>query len=413
MKVQLIGKNFKSKDYPQIVVSPMDAPRSLDEFDVNVIDLSSDDLWRNKQDSYICIDSQNDFNSIKTMVDRKLKSKIVYVMPQNVHFYYHAHIEQGGVKYWNNILLKDQILAIYQHVILKILPSGSKGTALIYENTRTTICSKTYEADFYFDTSAPCLTKSNSSEKTTTIKLTTNDIYATTLKISNSQESLLHFLLYLFGNKAEEAPEWFSNIVFGDDCKQHEIINISRDEIKNAERKIDEANTQLAKNSRYKSILYTNGDELVKVVFNILEQLLKCDLSDFVDEGKEDFLIETDNYIFIGEIKGITSNVRSENISQIDTHYHGYLDDHPDADADKIHQILIVNPLRKQDPSVREPVHENQIRLAKRNGCLIVETYTLLRLLEEFNTGNVSSDQCIDAFCSKTGLLNLSDVMGN
>jgi len=37
----------------------------------------------------------------------------------------------------------------------------------------------------------------------------------------------------------------------------------------------------LDKNNEYKSILYTQGDELVKVVFEIIEQMFGCDLSNF------------------------------------------------------------------------------------------------------------------------------------
>ena len=41
---------------------------------------------------------------------------------------------------------------------------------------------------------------------------------------------------------------------------------------------------------------------------------------------KEDFLIKLPSCTFIGEIKGVTSNVKYEHISQIELHYRGYLD---------------------------------------------------------------------------------------
>ena len=83
---------------------------------------------------------------------------------------------------------------------------------------------------------------------------------------------------------------------------------------------------KLKENLRYKSILYSNGDDLVRVVFEILENILDCDLSKFEDIKKEDFLIKKDNYTFIGEIKGVTSNVKNEHISQVDVHYQKYMD---------------------------------------------------------------------------------------
>ena len=66
-----------------------------------------------------------------------------------------------------------------------------------------------------------------------------------------------------------------------------------------------------------KSVLYTNGDELVQVVFEILEELLGCDLSQFVDLKKEDFLFTIEDTTFIGEIKGVNSNVKNPNITQL------------------------------------------------------------------------------------------------
>ena len=54
---------------------------------------------------------------------------------------------------------------------------------------------------------------------------------------------------------------------------------------------VTQAEGQLEENAKYKSILYTNGNELVRVVFEILESILDYDLSSFEDILKEDFLI--------------------------------------------------------------------------------------------------------------------------
>lgn len=55
MKIQLVGLKIPIPQSPLITVSPIDTPKSLDEFDVNIIDLSGDDLWCNEQDSYFTI----------------------------------------------------------------------------------------------------------------------------------------------------------------------------------------------------------------------------------------------------------------------------------------------------------------------------------------------------------------------
>ena len=52
--------------------------------------------------------------------------------------------------------------------------------------------------------------------------------------------------------------------------------------------------------------------------------MLKCNLSTFVDEKKEDFIIKKENITFVGEIKGINSNVGYNNISQAERHKSEY-----------------------------------------------------------------------------------------
>ena len=166
----------------------------------------------------------------------------------------------------------------------------------------------------------------------------------------------------------------------------------------------------LRENARIKSILYTNGDELAEVVFSILEKILACDLSEFVDEKKEDFLIKKDEYTIIGEIKGVTSNIKSEHISQVDVHYHGYLDKlAEESKCENVYQVLIMNPFRNKPLSERDPVHDTQILLAERNGCLIIETVTLLKLYEKLIAGEIDVTTCEKLFTEKSGILKESD----
>ena len=205
-------------------------------------------------------------------------------------------------------------------------------------------------------------------------------------------------------------PEWVHNIIFLNDEEQKNEIKQNEELIENAKRRIIEANEILDKNMRYKSILYTNSDELVEVVFEILEKILGCDLSGFEDIKKEDFLIKMDNVTFIGEIKGVTSNIKYENISQVELHYRGYLDRlEENGQNENVKQILIMNPFRTKSLDKREPVCEDQIKLAVRNGCLIIETNTLLRIFEKFCNQEITIQQCVDVFSQKVGLLSLDD----
>ena len=409
MNIQIIGKDWENKSgFAEITLSPLSMPRSLDEFDINIIDLNTERLWRYKNQSYSTVDDINHLQSIFQMVKNSSKSKIIYVLPKNYTFLYHVH-SHG---YYKSVLLKDELDNIKKHILSQIVYPNIFGHSLMFENTRTEISGKTYEADFYFSGTSGCVTKSRASEKITTIILK-DGIYATTLNITYSYTMLINFIDFLFKKKEiTHEPDWFSAISFGDDSLQRDIISAKETEIENAKNAINMANEKLSQNNRYKSILYTNGNELVEVVFEMLEKLLDCDLSEFEDKKDEDFLIKTEQYTFIGEIKGVTSNVKNDHIGQIEHHYQRYMDELEEKGiTESVHQILIINPFRNKQPETCEPIHEKQINLAKRNGCLIIETSTLLRIFEKYQAGAITSEQCIQVFCNRTGLLNMTDFI--
>lgn len=72
-----------------------------------------------------------------------------------------------------------------------------------------------------------------------------------------------------------------------DDDNQLEIIQENNKAIETANENISNAMKVINQNKRYKSVLYTSGDELVEVIFEILEKMLGCDLSEFTDKKKK------------------------------------------------------------------------------------------------------------------------------
>ena len=143
------------------------------------------------------------------------------------------------------------------------------------------------------------------------------------------------------------------------------------------------------------------------MVLEILEEMLGCDFSDFKDVKREDFLTAVDEYTFIGEIKGVNHNVKSENVAQLERHYQSFLDDNPDADETKICALLIMDHQKNKPIQEREPVHEKQVALARKYGSLIIDTYTLLKLFEKYLSGEKSRAECIDILQNNTGLLRI------
>lgn len=191
-----------------------------------------------------------------------------------------------------------------------------------------------------------------------------------------------------------------------DDAAQKETIKLNNNTISMVEDNIKKAAYVLERNKRYKSILYTSGDELVLVVFEILKEIFEWNLDSFKDVKEEDFNIEYDNKEYIGEIKGITSNVKNANVSQLDNHVQNYLDEH-DIDLGKIKSLLIINYQRSKALNNREKVNDKTVALAKRNGSLIIETFTLLKMFEKYLNNELSKADCLQLINSNIGLLKI------
>ena len=410
MKIQLISDGDHSLlESDNVTITRLESPFSLDEFDVNVIDLSTPSLWYCSQGVLGNINQINDLSSIKKMVERKTNSYTIYLLPANETFHYCFSWDGHRQTYTKKKPLKD-CLELITSIVSDAIPNGFQLTPVIYENTTTVVNQISYTASFYFETCYVPITKSDKSLKPTTISIFDKN-YLTTLQVLETAEKFINFIeTILPSSERSTAPEWVNEVRVLNDNELNETIELSQEKIDELNVKIEEAKKRLQENERIKSILYTNGDELVEVVFSILERMLSCDLSEFIDEKKEDFLIKKDSYTLIGEIKGVTSNVKSEHVSQVDVHYQGYIDKLSERGLNEnVHQVLIMNPFRNKPLQEREPVHDIQIKLAERNECLIIETATLLRLYEKFVSGDVSVETCERLFTEKTGLLKESD----
>lgn len=405
MKIQLITQNKIFFNDNLITVSNYSHPMSPDDFDINVIDLSYAEIWRHNGPQIGKLNIYNDLVSISKMIDDATKTIVIYVYPQDVTYDYHylGGTYKSGIKI-KELISTGQYDLGYEACFSKNYPALD----IVFEPTKTIIHKVEYSADFRFANDiGKVVTKSENSEKTTTLK-NDHEHYFTTLDICSSVEKMKTFINEYFVTTIPQIPEWVSNFVFWNDSDSKATIESSKKQIAELNRKIENAQESLIKNNRYKSILFTNGEELVEVVFEILEKILQCDLSTFIDEKKEDFRVAKDKYVFIGEIKGINTNVKNENISQLDVHYQRYIDEKDDEiETSNIHAILIINPLRNRCIEERDPVGEQQINLARRNNSLIIETVTLLKMFELFLGGKLSTEKCIEMLANNVGILKI------
>ncbi len=392
-------------------ISELGEIQALDDFEICIIDLSAKGLWQYKNGNPNNINSCNDLLTLKEAILNRKKSKILIVLPQNVTFYYsYTYHYNNGYKFDDSIQIKDNKDNVIQIVSKHLYELGN--LKISYERTTTQIDDDIIDADFNFinveNGRFEPITFSSNSNKITTIQ--DEDVFITTLDLNKGEEIIKHFIERYCKDKdkKESRPKWVYNITFFNDeqLNQDKGNNLKQiNELKQINAKIDR---ELEKNLEYKSILYTNGDELVQVVMSILDELLDYDSSEFVDEKREDFLVKKEDITFIGEIKGVSSAIANKNVSQLDVHVQSYLDNlQEERKEEKVKGLLIINHQRNKPIEERQEVHEHQVNLAKRNGSLIIETQTLLRIFEKYKLGKITEEECKKLFEDNVGLLEI------
>lgn len=407
-KVQYISFVNKNMEIETVRFSDFSTPDSLDSFDINVIDFTDPKMWYSKSAVSGGVNCGTDITNIRTMISKSSWTRVLIMLPSNVSYIYKW---MNGC-YQITSQLKNELETVRRVAGELLLPVGVNLPFLVYENTRTLFDGEEIPASFCFDISdKPILTTSIGSKKYTTCKL--NDrMIATTLLFDTVAKVIKFANSLFFPCEQEMPPDWMESIVFGSDKEQQSLIRSCNEIIGQQQLKISIAEAKLKENNRYKSILYSTGDQLVQVVFDILQKILDCDLSGFIDKKREDFVIKKENVTFVGEIKGVNSNVKNENISQVDRHEAEYNDDLQEKGLEEnTKQLLIINPLRMQPIGQRETINEKQIKLAIRNGCLIVKTEVLLRIFEAFQNGIIDTQTIEKCFVDNSGELLLKQVL--
>ena len=381
---------YQSMDF---VTSKFHEIRPMDEFDINVVNLNSPRLWENWFDDFLSFYEQ-DLERLQVLFENSKNSTILIILPQNIQL--------------KSLELKNHLDFMIAG-LLKMVPKSisSENYKLFYENTVTDIGGIEYEASFNFIDAGNIVTKSRN-DKITTIRVAKRFIL-TTLDVMTHKTNLLHFLREgkLMQSNDEVYPQWLIDYQTPADQELHDSIKEKEAAIEKLKEEIRIAEEKLKKNLEYKSILLYESDPLKSPVLNILEQMLDIDSLKIKNDKKEKFLIQyNDDLEFIGEVKGVPSNIRSEHIAQVELNYCKYSDNLHDEGADKeLKALLIMNPFAAIPLNDREPVNEDQIKLAARNESLIIEAETLLHVYGRFTTGKLKSYNFKELLCKEKGLL--------
>lgn len=405
MSVQLINLHkVNDGNFSVNEVSDFSSPKSFDMFDINIIDLRSEHIYRNKQSmNAVRVDCISDFLTINEMIANSKKTKFIFIYPKNINFL--ALYEFGLYKISKRI--KDIIL--YVSGVFSVL-NKELNYKFSFERTETKLSDNVnIAADFYFPErdDFEILLRSIDSDKVTCCKK--DNLFLTTLDILTDEE--LQLFLEKVGLKATSnavAPDWMNKVMLFDDEKQLKNIEDNKVQIKSCQNSIAVSKDKLIENSRFKSILYTSGEDLVEVVKEIFSKIFDVDFSRFKDKKKEDFSFTFNDKIFIGEIKGVNQNIKATNLAQLDLHFTNFIEEgSDDLDENNIHKLLVMNHQKDKDLKDRIPVDQQQIDMAKNKyESLIIETVELLEMYDKFTRGEMTQKECFDLIC-QNGILKV------
>jgi len=372
-------------------ISTFEHPKSFDEFDINVIDLNSPNLWSFSPEYQKCTEAVYHLKTLKEIMENSKKSMSIILMPANTKV---SLLRSGGLTA-QTILIKDIIKQI-NYELCELTLSYAR---LRYEISTTTIDEQDFYSDFVFDDVDYETIKRSNGGKSTIVKHNER-LYSTTLLIKNATndlEILISFIVSRF--QKSDVPDWFNGFEYFDDV----MLKNKRNKLLDIYRQIEDIDRQIDENNKFKSILYSTGDELVGVVKEILVDIFKLTDSHFTDVKKEDFRFEFEDVNFMVEIKGINTNIKNSNIAQCKKHVTDFLIAEDTMSPNDVKGLLIINPQRDIEPGKREPIHANQISYAKSEGILIITTLELLKLYQAYTKDEVVSNKCFEIFKNNVG----------
>lgn len=394
MKIQIISYStiFKIND-PHIscTISTFERPKSFDEFDLNIIDLNSPNLWSFSPEYQKCTEAVYHLKTLKEIMRNLKRGIFIIIMPANIK----VSVDYSGCYTNQTVAIKDILKQVNQELSTLVLSN----IKLRYEISTTTIDEQNFYSDFIFDNVDGETIKWSNGGKSTIVKHNER-LYSTTLFIKNATndlEILVSFIVSRF--KKSDVPDWFNGFEYFDDA----MLKNKRNKLLDIYRQIEDIDRQIDENNKFKSILYSTGDELVGVVKEILVDIFKPTDSHFTDVKKEDFRFEFEDVNFMVEIKGINTNVKNSNIAQCKKHVTDFLIAEDTMSPNNVKGLLIINPQRDIEPRKREPIHADQISYAKSEGILIITTLELLKLYQAYTKDEVVSNKCFDTFKNNVG----------
>lgn len=417
--------NMKFEENTEYMVSDFKTPKVFDDFDLNVLDLSFEELWTSKINNIDIYDNNIEYNNIYysdnknidmikdlkqyyKMFKNNKNTKILIVLPQNIMLKYCWDWRKDD--YTMSEDLKNLTYFISQTVFTNVYEYYFK---LNFGCNSINLNKLKIVADFYFDEKGikeeQKILKSDKSNKLTTIRAEEN-IYFTTLNLMKSREVLEAFLEktnILNKPNEEKEPEWFKDIKILDDVNIENEVSKIEEEITKLQKTKENKLIKLEENKEIKSILYQTDKKLQTIVIKMLNEMLEYEDKEFIDKMEEDYRICKEENTFIIETKGLSRNIKGTDISKTDNHVQRYIDKLEEEGKDQhkeiVKGIFIVANQRNRKIEERDKLPIRQIELAETYNILIIRTEQLLKLYEDFINKNTKTQEIIKLFKTQIG----------
>lgn len=411
--IQLITENNnlkeQAKNNSEFKVNCLKNIESMDEYDINIIDLNSESLWYNKEGNQESINEINDLKHLKNTIENSLSSKMLIILPQNLNYFWHKY----NNKYHNEEQLKNEVKLIKKIINENIYCFPFD---LYYEKSITQIGDKRISSDFCFNNKQIVDTKctickvteilsSNKSKKINTIKVD-DKIYITSLNINENIDLIIEFLKYIkiYNANEEIIPKWIKDINILNDIEINKQLSQIEENILKLEQNKVHIKEAIHENNKIKSILYETDKKLQNKIIEILNEMLDYNDDNFIDEMEEDFRIKKENITFIVETKGLKRNIAGTDVSKTFNHVLMYEEKLQEiGEKENVKGIFIVATQRNRRLQEREKTPDRQISIAERNNILIIRTEELLKLFEAFRNKKIKTEKIIKLFNEQIG----------
>ena len=104
------AENLKGSN---VVINKIHDAQSLDDFEINIVNLNDEYMWRTRDSSVSLIESINDFKSLSKMINNSKKTEIIILLPQNLTYRYNYSMRD----YHSYIELKDMLRVLLHNVV--------------------------------------------------------------------------------------------------------------------------------------------------------------------------------------------------------------------------------------------------------------------------------------------------------